>query len=90
MSESDKDIGEQRAEAHVGMSFKSTLAIVYLFFVFAAILNGRHLYEGASERPYGPVRDAWMVATRPLYTLSTTLRMDRLRAFFEIIHEGEP
>ena len=83
MQSKSVDVGERRADAQAGVPFRRALVAVFVFYMVAAVLNGRALNEGASERPYGPVRDVWVGATAPLHWLSTTLRMDRLRSFFE-------
>jgi hypothetical protein len=78
-----RDIGELRAEKEAGVSLRHLVTALLVFYLVAAILNGRHLYEAAERRPYGPVRSVWLVALTPARAVSTALGADRLRASVE-------
>ena len=89
MNTGSQDIGERRVAERRGAPFRAGLMAVFIFYVAAALLNGRHLYEDASRRSYGPAREAWMGALRPLARISERWGLDRLRAVCEIDHSGE-
>lgn len=84
------DVGERRAEMKVGVSLRRACIAFFIFYLAAAVLNGRALHEGASRRPYGTARDVWMTATAPLRWAAVTLKLDRIRAVFENVLEDEP
>ena len=85
MRESNVDVGIRRAEAQTGIPLRATCVAVAAFFIVAALLNGRHLYEGASKRQYGQVRTVWLAATTPLRLAATGLHLDFLRDHVEKI-----
>ncbi len=87
VSNRESDVGDRREAGKVGVPLRHVVFSFLVFFISAALLNGRHLYEAASLRPYGPTRAVWMAITRPLNTVSCTLRLDRLRAKFETFQE---
>lgn len=76
---SHQDVGERRAEQQAGRSRSAVFITVAVFYVAAALLNGRFLHEEASKREYGKVRDIWVAATRPLAEISTRLHLDSIR-----------
>ncbi len=84
------DVGQRRAETQVGVSLRRACVAFLVFYLAAAVLNGRALHEGASRRPYGAARDVWMTATAPLRWAATTLKLDRFRVLFEHVLEDEP
>jgi len=86
-SRTQLDIGERRAARHAGRSRASVFLAVGIFYLAAALLNGRHLHEDALKREYGPVRDIWVAATRPLHALSTALGLDRVRGAAETLRK---
>lgn len=84
------DVGDRRAAAKAGTTLKQACVAVVVFYIAAAILNGRAIHEQASRREYGPVRTVWVTATVPLRWVATTLRIDTFRSSFETILEDEP
>ncbi len=88
--EHDIDIGDRRAAANTGIPFRQALVVFFVFYVVAALLNGRAIYEEASRREYGPVRTAWMTATAPLNAVATRTGVYRFRRIFEGWLEDEP
>lgn len=81
------DVGERRAAEHAGRPRLSVFLAVGVFYLSAALLNGRHLHEDAKTREYGATRDAWVAATRPLARLSSFLQLDRLRSSVETLRK---
>lgn len=77
---SHQDVGERRAEQQVGRPLSAVCVAVAVFYVAAALMNGRFLHEEASKREFGRVRDIWVAATRPLSELSTRLHLDAIRS----------
>lgn len=88
--EQEVDIGQRRLEAHAGVPFKQAVIVFFVFYLAAAVLNGRAMYETASRREYGPVRTVWMVATAPLHWVAIRTGTDRLRLILEPLLEDEP
>lgn len=88
--EHEIDIGDRRAAANVGIPFRQALVVFGVFYVVAALLNGRAIHEEATRREYGPVRTAWVAATAPLNTVATRTGVDRFRRIFEGWLEDEP
>ncbi|MCC5846314.1 MAG: hypothetical protein JJU05_18855 [Verrucomicrobia bacterium] len=84
------DVGERRAAANAGVSFRAALMAVAVFYVVAGLLNGHHLHEGASRREYGGERTFWMTLTLPLDRLSRSAGLERFRRLFEPILEDSP
>ncbi|MEX2607000.1 MAG: hypothetical protein WD708_06610 [Kiritimatiellia bacterium] len=76
---SHQDVGERRAELQAGRPLSSVYIAVAVFYVAAALMNGRFLHEEASKREFGKVRDIWVAATRPLADISTRLHLDAIR-----------
>lgn len=83
------DIGERRAAAQTGVSRRTAAAGLLIFYLAAAILNGQHLYDTAAKRPYGRVRDAWLMVLTPTRGIARLLCADRLRATVENIRNME-
>jgi hypothetical protein len=84
------DVGERRALDGKGRPFRSVVTAFGVFYLAAALLNGRHLHEDAKKREYGPVRDLWVAATRPLNDLSVFLGLDHFREGVEHLRKDEP
>jgi hypothetical protein len=82
-SSPDIDVGARRAAAGSGRSRKAVFGAVAVFYISAALLNGRFLHEDAGKREYGWARDLWVAATRPLSQLSVLLQLDHLRGGVE-------
>ncbi len=82
-------MGDRRAAARKGVSVRSALQAVFVFYIAAALLNGRHMYEAASRRPYGPARTFWVSVTKPIARVTVALGLDRVRAFFEPLQDTE-
>lgn len=82
------DIGERRAARKVGRSRSAVFVAVGVFYLAAALMNGRHLHEDAQGREYGTrTREIWVTATRPLQVVSTRLKLDRIRAAAENVRK---
>lgn len=90
MNKRKMDVGDRRFATRAGVSFRSALIAFFVFFAAAALLNGRHLHEAASRRPFGPVRTAWMIGTAPLNRVTVTLGLDRLRELFDRFQDTQP
>ena len=91
MTQSPKpDVGERRALNGAGRSFRSVVVAFLVFYAAAALLNGRHLHEDAKKREFGPVRDAWVAATRPLHDISVFLGLDHFRGGVEHLRKEQP
>jgi len=91
MTESPKrDVGERRAEQGSGRPFRSVVTAFCVFYLSAAILNGRALHEDAKKREYGKVRDVWVAVTRPLNDLSVFLQLDHIREGVENLRKEKP
>lgn len=82
-SSSHQDVGERRAHQQAGRPLSSVFIAVAVFYVAAAVMNGRFLHEEASKREFGKVRDVWVAVTRPLANLSTRLHLDTIRGSAE-------
>lgn len=76
---SHQDVGERRANQQAGRPLSAVFVAVAVFYMAAALMNGRFLHEEASKREFGTVRDIWVAATRPLSELSTRLHLDAIR-----------
>ncbi len=84
------DVGERRAEQSAGRSFRSVVMAVSVFYITAALLNGRALHEDAKKREYGKVRDVWVAVTRPLNDISVFLQLDHFREGVESLRKENP
>jgi len=78
-----RDVGERRAAAQAGIRKRAAAGLLASFFIAGGLLNGRHMYEEASRRPYGRGRDAWLRATAPLRAAAAHGRLDALRNWVE-------
>jgi hypothetical protein len=81
------DIGERRSAKKAGRPLPSVCLAVCVFYVCSSILNGTYIHENAKLKEFGSIRNVWVLATKPLATVSTFLKAHVLRDQVETLRK---
>ena len=82
-----EDIGARRAAMGISLQLHALTIALLIFYVAAGLLNGRHLWEEASRRPYGPARNFWMTVFAPWNKVSAWSHATAVRDLAEKTRE---
>lgn len=77
------DIGEERSEAHLGVTTKRATLALLTFYIVAGLMNGEHLLDQARLMPYGKERDACVALAKPLAQMGRITRLSEPRHWIE-------